>query len=483
MPSTNPTNNFQKQPQMPPQKPTETVTVNNFQKQPQKPTTTTATSAPTSSNNFQKQPQRQSMPISNQPANLNTKDENRLIEMIKKIQKARDFSTAEIEFDRIAKVKLPYNVYTFNTILYKASSTNELEQVEKYFARMRREKIRPDIVTITILIDSFGFSGNIEKAEFYFKKLQEYNIQPDLKILTAMIDVCSKFGNVKKAEEYYNQMINLNIEPNERTINLMIKCCLRTTNNTDSNEYTKNRLMKYFSILSNSKMEQSVDSYNAFIDSYGRMGDVEYSEQIYFRMLDLGMRPDYYTFLFLIRNCGETNDIKKAEKYLNDMRTKFRIKPTIFIYNILMFVCGNNYKRAFEFYKEMKEKGLTPDVATFNTLINSCIFEDFDLVDKLFNKMMEEEIKPDLITFTTVLNACAIHVRVDEAENYLRTMAKIGIPPSRAIYNTLINLFIAAGMNDKRLIVEEMMEKMEEKQTLLDLKHKREKISDKFSFK
>ncbi|ORX94081.1 hypothetical protein K493DRAFT_302265 [Basidiobolus meristosporus CBS 931.73] len=96
-----------------------------------------------------------------------------------------------------------------------------------------------------------------------------------------------------------------------------------------------------------------------------------------------------------------------------------------------------------QFYREMIDSGIGPDVVTFNTLISAYSkLNDIAKVEQIYKEMRERKVWPDRITFNTLIKAFAGVSQVDRAMEVYRIMQRKGVPPDAVTYNSLIDTFM-----------------------------------------
>ncbi|KAI8561104.1 hypothetical protein RHMOL_Rhmol04G0311000 [Rhododendron molle] len=148
------------------------------------------------------------------------------------------------------------------------------------------------------------------------------------------------------------------------------------------------------------------------------------------------------------RNLGP-NDVQDAEALLNRM-TQMRPFPPISQINKALGCItrmGGLFKR-----------GYTPDVVTFNTLINGLIIEDRTAeAVELFKKLVRNrDIEPNVVMYGAIVNGLCKIGNTIMAIRLLRIMEKASTKPDTVVYSTIIDSLCKDGMVDDavRLLLE-----------------------------
>jgi tetratricopeptide (TPR) repeat protein len=93
-----------------------------------------------------------------------------------------------------------------------------------------------------------------------------------------------------------------------------------------------------------------------------------------------------------------------------------------------------DFNTAKDWMDKMREQGIKPNAVTYNALINKA--PDYDIAKDWMNKMREQGIKPDLVTYSILINKAPDY---DIAKDWMNKMREQGIKPSVFTYSILIN--------------------------------------------
>jgi pentatricopeptide repeat protein len=108
----------------------------------------------------------------------------------------------------------------------------------------------------------------------------------------------------------------------------------------------------------------------------------------------------------------------------------------------------------------MEQAGMSPNVVTYNTLLNLYVKqEDGERALKLIDKMEQTGIRADVVTYNMLLN---LYVKQENEENALRILAMMeqaSIRVDVVTYNTLLNLYVKQEDGERAL---KLLDKMEQ---------------------
>ncbi|BAT90671.1 hypothetical protein LR48_Vigan08g159300 [Vigna angularis] len=167
---------------------------------------------------------------------------------------------------------------------------------------------------------------------------------------------------------------------------------------------------------------------------------------------------DTNCFNALLRTLCQEKSMTDARNVYHSLKHQFR--PNLQTFNILL----SGWKTpedAEGFLKEMKEMGVTPDVVTYNSLVDVyCKGREIEKAYKVLEEMREQDLSPDVITYTCIIGGLGLIGQPDKARDVLKEMKEYGCYPDAAAYNAAIrNFCIAKRLGDAYGLVEEMVSK------------------------
>ncbi|KAJ3681323.1 hypothetical protein LUZ60_015812 [Juncus effusus] len=164
---------------------------------------------------------------------------------------------------------------------------------------------------------------------------------------------------------------------------------------------------------------------------------------------------DASCFNALLRTLCQEKNMTDARNVYHALKHDF--KPNLITFNILLSG-WKSVEEAESFFDEMSELKITPDLVTYNCLIDVyCKNRELDKAHKVFDKMRENEIYPDVISYTSLIGGLGLIGQPDKARNILKEMKELSIYPDTAAYNaTIRNFCIAKRLGDAFALMDEM---------------------------
>lgn len=213
--------------------------------------------------------------------------------------------------------------------------------------------------------------------------------------------------------------------------------------------------MVYARRLFDTIAEPSVFVWNVMIKGYSRIKCPVDGVLMYLAMLRRNLRPDHYTFPFLLK--GFRRDVAlECGKELHGHVLKYGFDSNVFVQNVLvnMYSSSGLIDMARGVFDMSSEK----DVVTWNAMISGYNrIKQFDESRKLFNKMRKMGVLPTSVTVVLVLSACSKLKDLDTGKQIHKFIRDFNIEFNLVLENTLIDMYAACGEMSVSLKIFERM--------------------------
>ncbi len=150
----------------------------------------------------------------------------------------------------------------------------------------------------------------------------------------------------------------------------------------------------------------------------------------------------------LIQHIKDSPHVEPIE-VLNRLQ-RVGVFPDVSVYNTLLDTCigAKHFQTAYQLFMEIKEPSslVAPDVTTYNIYmrgiieaINSGGHVDIGMIDELLKEMRGREISPNVATFNTILEVCSISGDSCRAwEYFVKMQQEYRIEPEPATYGIIV---------------------------------------------
>lgn len=89
---------------------------------------------------------------------------------------------------------------------------------------------------------------------------------------------------------------------------------------------------------------------------------------------------------------------------------------------------------------QLYDRGLTPDVVTYNTIIGAyCKASDMANAERFVSKMLAEGIEPDIFTYNILIHGLCSNYMMNRAMEMVDGLLSMGFAPNTVTYNTMMN--------------------------------------------
>ncbi|XP_027904394.1 pentatricopeptide repeat-containing protein At2g13420, mitochondrial-like [Vigna unguiculata] len=244
-------------------------------------------------------------------------------------------------------------------------------------------------------------------------------------------------------------------------------------------------------------------SYTLLIDSVAKVRQFDVAWQLIVEMAQRDLHPTPATFLTLIRRLIAAGLTRQAVRAFHDIdafakttpddfcflldtlckygyvrlavevfnRNRTTFPPSVKMYTVLIYGwCKlGKVKMAQTFLNEMIERGIEPNVVTYNVLLNGVCRkvslhpeERFERTirnaEEVFDQMRKNRIEPDVTSFSILLHVYSRAHKPDLVLDKLRLMKEKGIFPNVVMYTSVIKCLASCGrLEDAERLLEEMV--------------------------
>ncbi|MQL80657.1 hypothetical protein Taro_013097 [Colocasia esculenta] len=186
--------------------------------------------------------------------------------------------------------------------------------------------------------------------------------------------------------------------------------------------------------------------FNVLLDTLCKYGHVKVATEV-FNKRKSGFLPDEKTYTILIYGWCKINRPQMAKKFLKEMYDR-GLEPNVVSYNVLLNgICRREslhpetrfektVDAAQDLFAEMRSRGIEPDVTSYSIVLH--VYSRAhkpELSLSMLRAMREKGICPTVVTYTSVIKCLASCGRLEEAELLLDEMTRNGVCPSPATYN------------------------------------------------
>ncbi|KAL2316970.1 hypothetical protein Fmac_030846 [Flemingia macrophylla] len=256
---------------------------------------------------------------------------------------------------------------------------------------------------------------------------------------TLLIDTMARVRQFDVAWQLIVEMDRHRIPPSTATFLTLIRRLI-------SAGLTRQALRAFDDIDAFVQSKTTSDDFVVLLDTLCKYGHVKLAAETFNRNKHR-FPPHVKMYTVLIYGWCKIGRVKTAQDFLDEMIQR-GIEPNVVTYNVLLNgVCRRvslhpeerferTMRNAEKVFDEMRERGIEPDVTSFSIVLHVCsrAHKPQLVLDKM-RMMKEKGICPNAVTYTSVIKCLASCGRIEEAEEMLEEMVRDGVRPCAATYN------------------------------------------------
>ncbi|KAH7414826.1 hypothetical protein KP509_14G013000 [Ceratopteris richardii] len=197
---------------------------------------------------------------------------------------------------KVLEELLSRNVVTWNSLITGYAQCGDVEQAMKCLKEMQCDGIVPNSVTFTSILKACGAVGALnEGKEIHYEIARRDLLGSDVILGTSLVDMYAKCGALSNAQQVLQELPG-----------------------------------------------RSIISWNAFIAGCIQKGDSELAFTAFKQLHEEGLSPNAATFSCMLSACNRSGQIKDAQSYFSDMRSKNGVSPDLEHYACMLDLLGRS---------------------------------------------------------------------------------------------------------------------------------------------
>ncbi|CAK9150553.1 unnamed protein product [Ilex paraguariensis] len=313
--------------------------------------------------------------------------------------------------------------------------------------------------------------SKIALSFFTWTKQQPY-FHHDAVSYNLLVDILGKVRQFDVVWQLIVEMDQKKIKPTTTTFLILIRRLI-------SAGFTRQAIRAFDDMECFTEKQVERNDFCYLLDTLCKYGYAKVAMEI-FNKRKWSFHVDAQMYTILIYGCYKTNRRKMAERFFEEMVNK-GIVPNVVTYNVMLNgICRRaslhpeerferTIRDAEKMFGEMRERGVEPDVTSYSVLLHvySRSHKPELTLSKL-KEMMDKGIYPTVATYTSVVKCLCSCGRLEDAEALLNAMVGNGVSPSAATYNCFFKEYRGRKDVDNAL---KLYRKMKEESPFLPSMH------------
>ncbi|KFK44737.1 hypothetical protein AALP_AA1G296400 [Arabis alpina] len=244
------------------------------------------------------------------------------------------------EIFNATKVK---DIVVYNAMVEGLSrSVETAKRAVDMYILMQRDGFRPNISSFASVIGACSVLTSLEVGQQVHAQIMKSEVYTHIKMGSSLVDMYAKCGGIYDARRVFDQM-----------------------------------------------QERNVFSWTSMIDGYGKNGNPEEALELFCRMKEFHVEPNYVTFLGALSACSHSGLVEKGHEIFESMQRDYSMKPKMEHYACMVDLIGRagDLNKAFEFVRAMPQR---PNSDVWTALLSSCqLHGDVDLASIAANELFK----------------------------------------------------------------------------------------------
>ncbi|XP_015697701.1 pentatricopeptide repeat-containing protein At2g22410, mitochondrial-like [Oryza brachyantha] len=367
--------------------------------------------------------------------------------------------------DHIMKLGLLQDIFVSNSLIHLYAACGNICYARSVFDEMSVK----DVVSWNSLICGYSQCNRFKDVLALFELMHNEGVKADKVTMVKVVSACTRLGKYSRADCMVRYIEDYCIEVDIYLGNTLIdyygrRGQLQSAEKVffdmkDRNIVTMNAMITAYAkgrdLLSARKIfdqipKKDLISWSSMISGYSQADHFSDALEIFRQMQRAKVKPDAIVIASVLSSCAHLGALDLG-KWVHDYVRRNIIKADIVMENSLIYMymkCGST-KEAFQVFKEMKEK----DTLSWNSMIIGLANNGFEVDSlNLFHAMVAEGFRLNEVTFLGVLIACANAKLVEEGLDLFESMRPVyNLEPQMKHYGCIVDLLGRAGQLEKAL--------------------------------
>ncbi|KAK9285920.1 hypothetical protein L1049_025121 [Liquidambar formosana] len=283
-----------------------------------------------------------------------------------------------------------------NTLISMYSKCGAIDSARYLFDSMSSRTC----VSWTAMIGGYAEKGDLDEALTLFYAMEAVGEKPDLVTVVSLISGCGQTGALELGRWVDSYAISNELKNSVVVCNALIDMYMKCGSINDAREI-------FYTIP-----ERTVVSWTTMIAGCALNGEFKEALDLFFSMVELGLKPNHITFLAVLQACTHAGFLEKGWECFDLMTKVYKINPGLDHYSCVADLLGRRGK----------------------------LKEALDLIHSM-------PIKPDAGIWGALLAACKIHHDVEIGEYVACHLFELE-PQTAVSYVEMANIYASAGRWD-----------------------------------
>ncbi|KAJ7534645.1 hypothetical protein O6H91_13G104100 [Diphasiastrum complanatum] len=322
---------------------------------------------------------------------------------------------------------LDSNIFLGNMLVNMYAKCGSLLDALQIFDSMPEH----NVFSWTTIISAYANHGQGEEAINLFQQMQQTGIPPNKVTFSVVLKACAMIPALQQGKQFHSDIIKSGFESDvilgSTLVDMYVKCgCIEDARQVFNNMH-----------------ERNVVSWTAIIAGYAQQGLGKEALELYEQMKQKHVQPDVVTYVVLLKACASIAALEQGKQlHLDIIKSGFELSVIVGNTLVGMYAKCGSIEDARQVFNSMHER----DVVSWNAMIAG--YAQQGLGKEAFNfykQMKQEGLQPDIATYVVLLKACASIAALEQGRQLHLEIIKSGFESDVILGNTLVDMYAKCG--------------------------------------
>ncbi|KAL5554974.1 hypothetical protein UlMin_037210 [Ulmus minor] len=295
---------------------------------------------------------------------------------------------------RVIKSGMGTDTFVGGALVDMYSKCAMMEEAEKIHHRTYEQTM----VSWNAIISGFSQQRQSEDAQRFFSQMLEMGVEPDNFTYAAVLDTCANLATVGLGMQIHAQIIKQELHTDVYITSTLVDMYSKCGHVQDSR------------LIFDKARKRDPVTWNAMICGYAHYGLGEEALKVFENMQLENVKPNYATFVSVLRACAHIGNVERGKHYFLTMQTVYNLSPQLDHYSCMVDIIGRSGQ-----------------------------------LNEALRLIEEMPFEPDAVIWRTMLSICTLHGNIELAERAARSILQLD-PQDSAAYVLLSNIYADSGM-------------------------------------
>nr|AYM00921.1 pentatricopeptide repeat protein [Salvia miltiorrhiza] len=296
----------------------------------------------------------------------------------------------------------------------------------------------------------FSCVKELNDAIGLFQKMKSMQPEPSVLMYNNLLSVTAKIEEYSFALYMFDEMLRMGVPVNVYTMNIAVNCCCLLKDIKSGFAYW----LFFKRVEPNVRLHTLIKGLflNHKVAEAGKL----FNMLLRFRICE----PNDVMIVAMVDGLCKSGNVLPARDFVRRLE-RSRSRLDVKAYSALLDGLRKSgmVDDALQLLSAMIEKGITPNVVTYNSMIQGLWTRETGGCKVLVNEMSNSNISLNVITFSILIDAYCKERKMEEAEDLLEIMKQRNVCPTVVTYNTLIDGYCLRGKLTKHKVLDSMVDK------------------------